>query len=89
MVLFIFCCCRKFTVNMKLCEFGLERLINCCRGCDITEITEVFELFDFWDGRDGEVDAFKVGHMCYCLGLNPTQDTIKKNGGTNKLGEEI
>ncbi|KAK7091044.1 myosin essential light chain, striated adductor muscle-like [Littorina saxatilis] len=55
---------------------------------DIEDIREVFELFDFWDGRDGEVDAFKVGHMCFCLGLNPTQETIAKNGGTNKLGEK-
>ncbi|XP_025079301.1 myosin essential light chain, striated adductor muscle-like [Pomacea canaliculata] len=55
---------------------------------DIEEITEVFELFDFWDGRDGEVDAFKVGHMCFCLGLNPTQEMISKNGGTKKLGEK-
>merc|ERR1711976_574042 len=26
--------------------------------------------------------------MCYCLGLNPTQETIHKNGGTLKLGEK-
>jgi len=55
---------------------------------DIEDIREVFELFDFWDGRDGEVDAFKVGHMCFCLGLNPTQETISKNGGAPKLGEK-
>ncbi|CAL1545301.1 unnamed protein product, partial [Lymnaea stagnalis] len=53
-----------------------------------TEIRDVFELFDFWDGRDGEVDAFKTGHMLYCLGLNPTQETVRKHGGTNKLGEK-
>jgi len=55
---------------------------------DVEDIREVFELFDFWDGRDGEVDAFKVGHMCFCLGLNPTQETISKNGGAPKLGEK-
>ena len=49
----------------------------------------MFELFDFWDGRDGDVDAFKVGDMCFCLGLNPTQETIKKNGGTSKLGNNV
>lgn len=46
----------------------------------------MFDLFDFWDGRDGDVDAFKVGDMCYCLGLNPTVETAQKNGGTEKLG---
>jgi len=55
---------------------------------EIEEIRDVFELFDFWDGRDGEVDAFKTGHMLYCLGFNPTQETITKNGGTNKMGEK-
>jgi len=55
---------------------------------DVEDIREVFELFDFWDGRDGEVDAFKVGHMCFCLGLNPTQEIISKNGGAAKLGEK-
>jgi len=55
---------------------------------DVEDIREVFELFDFWDGRDGEVDAFKVGHMCFCLGLNPTQEIISKNGGAPKLGEK-
>ena len=46
----------------------------------------MFELYDFWDGRDGEVDAFKTGHMLYCLGMNPTLETVQKNGGTEKLG---
>jgi len=55
---------------------------------EIEEIRDVFELYDFWDGRDGEVDAFKTGHMLYCLGLNPTQETIMKNGGTKKMGEK-
>jgi len=55
---------------------------------EIEEIKDVFELYDFWDGRDGEVDAFKTGHMLFCLGLNPTQETIMKNGGTEKMGEK-
>jgi len=55
---------------------------------EIEEVRDVFELYDFWDGRDGEVDAFKTGHMLYCLGLNPTQEIIEKNGGTTKLGEK-
>jgi len=55
---------------------------------EIEEIRDVFELFDFWDGRDGEVDAFKAGHMLYCLGFNPTQEIIEKNGGTQKMGEK-
>lgn len=55
---------------------------------EIEEIRDVFELYDFWDGRDGEVDAFKTGHMLYCLGMNPTQETIEKNGGTMKMGQK-
>jgi len=55
---------------------------------EVEEIKDVFELFDFWDGRDGEVDAFKTGSMLYCLGFNPTQETIKKHGGTEKMGEK-
>jgi len=55
---------------------------------EVDEIRDVFELYDFWDGRDGEVDAFKTGHMLYCLGLNPTQATIQANGGTLKMGEK-
>jgi len=55
---------------------------------EVEEIKDVFELFDFWDGRDGEVDAFKTGSMLYCLGFNPTQETIKKHGGTDKMGEK-
>merc|ERR1711963_1072002 len=55
---------------------------------EVEEIKDVFELFDFWDGRDGEVDAFKTGSMLYCLGFNPTQATIKKHGGTDKMGEK-
>jgi len=55
---------------------------------EVEEIRDVFELYDFWDGRDGEVDAFKTGHMLFCLGMNPTQETIQKNGGTLKMGEK-
>jgi len=55
---------------------------------EVEEIRDVFELYDFWDGRDGEVDAFKTGHMLFCLGMNPTQETIQKNGGTTKMGEK-
>jgi len=55
---------------------------------EIEEIRDVFELFDFWDGRDGEVDAFKTGHMLQCLGFNPTQEIVKANGGTDKMGEK-
>ena len=53
----------------------------------ITDVREVFDLFDFWDGRDGDVDAAKTGDMLYCLGLNPTQEIIMKNGGVKKFGE--
>jgi Ca2+-binding EF-hand superfamily protein len=70
-------------------HFALELLFQTDLSRDeIEEIRDVFELYDFWDGRDGEVDAFKTGHMLYCLGLNPTQETIQKNGGTEKLGEK-
>ncbi|XP_067669153.1 myosin essential light chain, striated adductor muscle-like [Haliotis asinina] len=55
---------------------------------EIEDCTEVFDLFDFWDGRDGDVDAAKTGDMLYCLGLNPTQKTIKSNGGVDKFGEK-
>jgi len=55
---------------------------------EVEEVKDVFELFDFWDGRDGEVDAFKTGDMLYCLGFNPTQEVIKKHGGTDAMGEK-
>lgn len=51
------------------------------------DVKEVFELFDFWDGRDGVVDGFKVGEVCRCLGLNPTQAIVKTNGGQDKMGK--
>nr|AAZ79490.1 myosin essential light chain [Pinctada fucata] len=55
---------------------------------EVEEAKEVFELFDFWDGRDGEVDGFKIGDVIRCCGLNPTIEIVKKNGGTNKMGEK-
>lgn len=55
---------------------------------EIEDIKEVFDLFDFWDGRDGEVDAFKVGDVMRCLGMNPTCELVLKHGGTKKLGEK-
>jgi len=55
---------------------------------EIEECKDVFELFDFWDGSDGAVDAFKTGDMLYCLGFNPTQETILKYGGTAKKNEK-
>ncbi|ESO96150.1 hypothetical protein LOTGIDRAFT_231855 [Lottia gigantea] len=54
----------------------------------VEEVREVFDLFDFWDGRDGDVDAFKTGDMLRCLGLNPTESTVTKNGGTKAMGEK-
>lgn len=53
----------------------------------ISDAREVFDLFDFWDGRDGDVDACKIGDVCRCLGINPTNAVIKKNGGTEKMGK--
>ncbi|GAB1599528.1 myosin catalytic light chain LC-1, mantle muscle-like isoform X1 [Argonauta hians] len=55
---------------------------------EIEEVGEVFDLFDFWDGRDGDVDAFKVGDLLRCLGMNPTNAQIHKHGGTKKMGEK-
>lgn len=55
---------------------------------EIEDCTEVFDLFDFWDGRDGLVDAHKVGDFLRCLGLNPTEEQILKNGGTSKMNEK-
>ncbi|XP_013401274.1 myosin essential light chain, striated adductor muscle [Lingula anatina] len=55
---------------------------------EIEDIKEVFDLFDFWDGRDGLVDAFKVGEFLRCCGINPTNETVAKNGGTKKMGEK-
>ncbi|KAK3607976.1 hypothetical protein CHS0354_009914 [Potamilus streckersoni] len=55
---------------------------------EIEEAKEVFDLFDFWDGRDGEVDAFKLGDLIRCLGHNPTNAIVEKNGGTTKMGEK-
>uniref|UniRef100_A0A0L8GX12 EF-hand domain-containing protein n=1 Tax=Octopus bimaculoides TaxID=37653 RepID=A0A0L8GX12_OCTBM len=53
-----------------------------------SEVREVFDLFDFWDGRDGDVDAYKVGDLLRCLGMNPTNAQIHKHGGTKKMGEK-
>lgn len=47
----------------------------------------MFDLFDFWDGRDGLVDGNKVGDFLRCLGLNPTEEMVKKVGGTDKMGK--
>lgn len=55
---------------------------------EIEECTEVFDLFDFWDGRDGLVDGAKIGDFLRCLGLNPTEEMVKKVGGTGKMGEK-
>lgn len=55
----------------------------------LTEAKEVFELFDFWDGRDAEVDASKIGDVIRCVGLNPTLEIVKKNGGTDKMGRYL
>lgn len=55
---------------------------------EIEECKEVFDLFDFWDGRDGLVDAAKVGDFLRCLGLNPTEEQVNKNGGCKKMGEK-
>lgn len=55
---------------------------------EIEDCKEVFDLFDFWDGRDGLVDAAKVGDFLRCLGLNPTEEQVQKNGGCQKMGEK-
>jgi len=55
---------------------------------EFEEVQEVFDLFDFWDGRDGLVDACKVGDLLRCTGLNPTNEQVMKNGGTDKTGEK-
>lgn len=49
----------------------------------------MFELFDFWDGRDAEVDASKIGDVIRCVGLNPTLEIVRKNGGTDKMGKRV
>lgn len=49
----------------------------------------MFELFDFWDGRDAEVDASKIGDVIRCVGLNPTLEIVRKNGGTDKMGKSF
>jgi myosin light chain 6 len=54
---------------------------------EMDDAREVFDLFDFWDGRDGVVEAAKVGDVIRCLNLNPTLDSIYKNGGAKKMGE--
>jgi len=55
---------------------------------DIEDVREVFDLFDFWDGRDGLVDGAKLGDFLRCCGLNPTNEVVVTNGGTQKLGEK-
>ncbi|XP_069103590.1 myosin, essential light chain, adductor muscle-like [Argopecten irradians] len=59
-------------------------------GCmpDLDDMKDVFDLFDFWDGRDGLIDAFKVGDLLRCCGLNPTDTLVRKTGGTKKMGEK-
>jgi len=51
---------------------------------EIEEVQDVFELFDYFNGKKGGVDAVKTGDMLYCLGFNPTQDTIIEHGGTKE-----
>ncbi len=67
----------------------------CCFCCAIyrsfwhicvPDVREIFDLFDFWDGRDGEVDAAKIGDVLRCAGLNPTNESVMKNGGCEKFG---
>jgi len=55
---------------------------------EIEDVREVFDLFDFWDGRDGMVDGAKIGDFLRCCSLNPTNELVKKNGGTEKMGEK-
>ena len=46
----------------------------------------MFDLFDFWDGRDGLVDGTKVADVLRCIGMNPTNGCVNKNGGAKKIG---
>jgi len=55
---------------------------------EVEDVKEVFELFDFWDGRDGEVDGFKVGDVCRCLAVFPTNALVEKHGGQQKMGQK-
>jgi len=55
---------------------------------EIEDVKEVFDLFDFWDGRDGMIDAVKCADLIRCLGMNPTNEIVTKNGGTKKEGEK-
>lgn len=50
------------------------------------DVQEVFDLFDFWDGRDGLVDGAKIGDLLRCAGLNPTNESVLKNGGEPQFG---
>ena len=71
-----------FTLNTLCCmQYTIPSLFL------LPDVREVFDLFDFWDGRDGLIGAEKVGDLCRCLGLNPTQSLILKNGGTQKVGQ--
>ncbi|CAH1780637.1 unnamed protein product [Owenia fusiformis] len=55
---------------------------------ELEDVKEVFDLFDFWDGRDGMIDAYKCADLIRCLGMNPTNEIVIKNGGTKKEGEK-
>lgn len=57
-----------------------------CTLLIFADLKDVFELFDFWDGRDGAVDAFKLGDVCRCLGINPRNEDVFAVGGTQKMG---
>lgn len=58
----------------------------CMQIFTVSDVREVFDLFDFWDGRDGLVDGIKVADLLRCIGLNPTNAVVNKNGGTKKAG---
>jgi len=56
---------------------------------EIEEVKDVFDVFTyFWGDKDGNLDAFKTGDMLYCLGFNPTQEVIMKNGGAKDKNEK-
>jgi Ca2+-binding EF-hand superfamily protein len=47
----------------------------------------VFGIYDF-DGS-GKIDAFYLGDSIRAIGINPTNASIEKQGGTKKKGEKM
>ncbi|MBW3974082.1 hypothetical protein, partial [Neisseria meningitidis] len=53
---------------------------------DIERASFAFSIYD--SEGNGTMDAFEIGNAIRALGLNPTNATVEKLGGTKKKGEK-